>query len=263
MRFAFGENWSKYLDNLNNERIKEAESSIKEFIGLDTLAAKKFLDIGSGSGLFSLAAKRMGASVTSFDYDADSVKCTQSLKDKFFPTDEDWTISEGSILDTKFVASLGKYDLVYSWGVLHHTGDMKLAFENTSSLLKKDGILVIAIYNTQNFFTPFWKIVKKTYIKSNFFFRKIMELCFFLYFLFFLLFADLIRLRNPLLRHKGMKQRGMSLKTDVIDWIGGWPFETAKPEEVIKFFTQKNFKLANLSTVGGKHGCNEFLFIKN
>ena len=128
-RFQFGANWEAFLRSLNDVRILEAEKSLKDMLCVDDLAGKRFLDIGSGSGLFSLAAKRLGAKVHSFDYDPKSVKCTEELKKRYYANDKYWDIEEGSALDEKYLISLGKFDIVYSWGVLHHTGNMKKALD--------------------------------------------------------------------------------------------------------------------------------------
>ncbi|HKY27860.1 MAG TPA: class I SAM-dependent methyltransferase, partial [Pyrinomonadaceae bacterium] len=146
-RFQFGENWKHFLSTLNETRIVEAEKSLKEMLQVEDLTDKSFLDVGSGSGIFSLAAKRLGARVHSFDYDPESVACTMELRRRYFSDDSDWTVEEGSVLDTKYLQSLGKFDVVYSWGVLHHTGKMWQALENVSQPVSRDGKLFIAIYN--------------------------------------------------------------------------------------------------------------------
>ncbi|HEX3100185.1 MAG TPA: class I SAM-dependent methyltransferase, partial [Pyrinomonadaceae bacterium] len=117
-RFEFGKNWSAFLSVLDDERIATAEASLKEMLECDTLAGKTFLDIGSGSGLFSLAARRLGAKVHSFDFDSNSYACTKELRRRYFANDDDWTVEQGSALDREYVESLGKFDIVYSWGVL-------------------------------------------------------------------------------------------------------------------------------------------------
>ena len=145
-RFKFGENWRNYIKNINDDRIKKAENSLKNMLHQENLIGKNFLDIGSGSGLFSLAARNLGASVLSFDFDETSVCCTKELKKKFYPGDNDWKITQGSILDKEFLATLNKYDYVYSWGVLHHTGNMWEALNNVIKLVKFNGTLFISIY---------------------------------------------------------------------------------------------------------------------
>lgn len=129
-RFAFGANWARFLTVLDEERIREAERSLCNMLGVDTLANKRFLDIGSGSGLFSLAARRLGATVRSFDYDPQSVACTWELRRRYFPDDGDWQVEQGSALDAAYLETLGEFDIVYSWGVLHHTGAMWMGIEN-------------------------------------------------------------------------------------------------------------------------------------
>jgi 2-polyprenyl-6-hydroxyphenyl methylase/3-demethylubiquinone-9 3-methyltransferase len=147
IRFAFGANWRRFLDSLDDVRIREAEASLRAMLGVDHLRGRSFLDIGSGSGLFSLAAWRLGARVHSFDYDPQSVACTEELRRRYAPGDSRWTIARGSALDAAYLLSLGQYDVVYSWGVLHHTGRMWEALELALLQLAPDGSLFIAIYS--------------------------------------------------------------------------------------------------------------------
>ena len=143
-------------------------------MGVKDLNNKKFLDIGSGSGLFSLSANLLGAEVMSFDYDEFSVEATRYIKNKYSSNEHSWQIKQGDILDNIYVESLGKHDFVYSWGVLHHTGDMYKALDNASRCVNEKGVLIIAIYNTQ-ITTPIWKIIKKYYVKSPFIVKKILS----------------------------------------------------------------------------------------
>ncbi|MEW5992962.1 MAG: class I SAM-dependent methyltransferase [Candidatus Zixiibacteriota bacterium] len=146
-RFAFGANWSRFLGALSDERIRRAEKSLSDVLERERLDGMRFLDIGSGSGLFSLAARRLGASVHSFDFDPQSVACTSELRRRYFTDDSRWTIEQGSALDSSYLAGLGKFDVVYSWGVLHHTGNMWEAMDNLIPNVADDGLLYIALYN--------------------------------------------------------------------------------------------------------------------
>lgn len=138
-RFTFGENWGAFLNGLNEERIVRAEDSLKSMLGVARLDGLSFLDVGSGSGLFSLAARRLGAHVVSFDFDPQSVACTQELRRRYFPDDAHWQVEQGSVLDCDYLARLGQFDVVYSWGVLHHTGAMWQALENAAPLVREGG----------------------------------------------------------------------------------------------------------------------------
>ena len=261
-RFSFGKNWKKFLSVLNEERIKEAEKSLKEMLEMTDLRDKSFLDIGCGSGLFSLAARRLGASVHSFDYDEEAVACAFELKERYFPEDRTWKIERGSVLDIDYLKSLGEFDIVYSWGVLHHTGAMWQALENVLTSVKREGKLFISIYNSQGYTSKIWRMIKRTYNKLPGPFR------------FLVLYPAFIRLWGPtmvkdMLRAKPFytwknykSVRGMSAWHDLIDWVGGYPFEVAKPEEVICFYQKKGFVLAKSKEVGSGLGCNEFLFEK-
>ena len=156
-RFEFGANWTRFLSVLNEDRIAQAEGSLRQMLAISDLnAASAFSDIGSGSGLFSLAARRLGATVYSFDYDPLSVGCTQELKRRYFPEDGQWMVEVGSVLDRDYLGRLGQFDVVYSWGVLHHTGAMFEALENIAPLVASGGQLFISIYNDQGWISRYW-----------------------------------------------------------------------------------------------------------
>ncbi len=266
--FAFGKNWSQFLQQLNEERIASAEQSLRQLLQQNGFEGMRVLDAGSGSGLFSLAAYRMGADVTSFDVDPDSVGCTRALQNQY-GDNERWRVHSGSLLDAAFLRDLGLYDVVYCWGVAHHTGDMWKAIDQIAMRVDVNGRLVLAIYNDQLYVSRIWYGIKRIYQKLPKPLRPLYVLIIylgtFLKRLTTTLGASMLRcftLRNPLvpwLRWARETQgRGMHGWYDLVDWVGGWPFEVARPEAIFRFLRDRGFQLEEMTTVIG-HGCNEYV----
>lgn len=258
-RFTFGDNWRSFLSVVSEAHITEAQDSLRQLLGVEDLHGKRFLDIGSGSGLFSLAARRLGAEVFSFDYDPASAASTAELRQRYQPDDADWTVGEGSILDEAFVRQLGQYDVVYSWGVLHHTGRMWQALEHATWCVAPGGSLAIALYNDQGAISNAWRSVKRAYCSGPAG-RAAVTAVFMPYFACQAVAASLIRFGHPLRYFPDYhRRRGMSVWHDWKDWLGGYPFEVAKPEEVLDFCRNRGFNLERLATTN-RLGCNQFAF---
>lgn len=261
-RLQFGKNWRAFVANLEQGQIDEAERSLTSNLGLAMFPGKRFLDVGSGSGLFSLAARRLGSTVYSFDYDPQSVACAEYLKAKYFPDDPDWIISEGSALDKEFLERLGTFDVVYSWGVLHHTGAMWDALENVGNMVASQGRLFLSIYNDQGGATQVWYAIKAAYNRAPSLLRGLILGCCFLRLWGPRTLLDLVGGKPFRTWKQYQRTRGMSPWRDVVDWVGGYPFEVARPEQIFHFYRKRGHVLLGLKTCGGGHGCNEFVFEK-
>jgi len=264
-RFGFGANWKAFLESLDEARIEEAEASLKENLLSPSFTGKRFLDIGSGSGLFSLAAHRLGCDVVSIDYDRDSIACTKQLKKQFGDSSRAWSIHHESVLDPTFMNSLGDFDIVYSWGVLHHTGEMRRAIQIASERVKLAGKLFISIYNDQGGASRRWLKIKQIYNRLPQSIRPAWVIAVAGAYETKFALARLSHAHNPLpfADWKAKRRdRGMSAWHDWVDWVGGLPFEVATPEAIIMPLREQGFVLDRLKTVGHGWGCNEFVFTR-
>ncbi len=252
-RFQFGKNWLSYLAVVNEDRINEAATRLAALLG--DIKGKSFLDVGCGSGIQSLAALRLGASrVHSFDYDKQSVECSREMKRRFAPGSP-WSIEQGSALDEHYLRSLGQFDIVYSWGVLHHTGDMWKALELVTVPAKEQ--LAICIYDDQGIISRGWRSLKKLYVRHRLARPIVIAVSF-------------VTIWGPkilLLPHRAVldwqnwkRKRGMSAWHDVIDWAGGYPYEFAGKDEVVQFFSHRGFGLSKLHDFGRIIKMHEYVF---
>ena len=263
-RFEFGKNWQRFLSTLDEQRIEKAKAALIEMLAMDNLKGQSFLDVGCGSGLSSLVARRLGARVHSFDYDPEAVACALALKQRYAPSDPNWTIEQGSVLDREYLQSLGQFDIVYSWGVLHHTGQMWQALANVTLPLAPNGLLYIAIYNDRPVLSRLWLVVKKTYNQLPSFLKVPFVI------LVMIPNESITWLTSLLMLRPGRyfrswtesKNRGMSKWHDWVDWVGGYPYETALPEKIFDYYYKQGFVLTRLKTGGGGLGNNEYIFKK-
>lgn len=273
-RFAFGKNWNAFLKkHFSEASVAASQQALCAFLGLPSLAGFSFLDVGCGSGLSSLAALRAGAEmVVSFDFDPDSVRAAQTLHD-YAGSPKNWRILRGDALDPDFLQSLGKFDIVYSWGVLHHTGDMRAAVANTVLPVSANGLLFLALYsytayqNNQVFGQPSpeeWLGIKLNYLRGGPWRRGGMILWYIWRRYFFQARGNPRKLAAGLAelcsrwRHYGAASRGMNFLTDIHDWLGGWPMEFVHEAEFVRDMrAELSMELLRMDTGRGN---TEFLF---
>lgn len=261
MRFGFGKNWESYIKrHFSEERVDISRRKLLTFLQLETLKGSAFLDIGCGSGLHSLAALRAGADrIVSFDLDPNSVETTKKLK-AWAGNPPTWQVTEGSILDGTFLGTLEPAEIVYSWGVLHHTGNMWQAMDNVFRLIKPGGLAYLALYDYDTPVNPsaeFWLDVKKRYNHAGWWGRRRLELW---YIWKFYLHNNILNLPVFMVRIFGYKQiRGMSIYTDLVDWLGGWPMEYSKRADVKKWAQKNSLEMLTMKTGEAN---TEYLFKK-
>jgi 2-polyprenyl-6-hydroxyphenyl methylase/3-demethylubiquinone-9 3-methyltransferase len=249
--FKFGENWASFSKNIDESRIDDAMQSLKALFGENGIENKSFLDLGCGSGLFSIAACRLGARrVLGVDVDSLSVATSQTNAALWLDDHSSISFCQLSALDTDSLSKLGTFDIVYSWGVLHHTGNMRLALENTGQRVARNGLLMIAIYNRHWSSFP-WKVIKWFYNRVGPLGQKILIWTF----MPVIFFAKwLVTFENPM-----KMQRGMEFMHNVVDWVGGYPYEYASIPEMTALLAGLGFETLNVNPAAVPTGCNEFV----
>jgi SAM-dependent methyltransferase len=256
MKFSFGRNWLSYSTRAldQNKIVLAREAFVSLTRGID-LRRKRFLDIGFGQGISLFLAQEAGADVYGIDSDPICAKALAATA-RLFPSQPVPKIEIASILDDEFVAAqraAGGYDVVHSWGVLHHTGEMSKSFQAVAGLVKHRGFLIISIYN-RHWTSPFWGAVKWGYNRLPPCAQAGVARG--LYPFFYL------RARTLAGERMELGQRGMDLEHDIRDWLGGYPYEYASPAQVDQAFTQLGFELLRCDATRGFTGCNEFIFRK-
>lgn len=259
--YAFGENWSEFARSLGESAVERAVEGMERLVPRERMAGTSFIDIGCGSGLSSLAALRLGArSVAAYDLDPASVRTTRAVLDKFAPN-ADWRAEEVSVFDLS-AERIGRFDIVHSWGVLHHTGAMWRAIERALDLVAPGGMLVLALYRKSPL-CGFWRVEKRFYTHAGVVGRGIARGLYQTLYLAGVLATG----RNPAAYVRDYEHnRGMAWRTDVEDWLGGYPYESVTPQELDAFLTPRGFvresiyaKPARLGGLFGSH-CDEFVY---
>ena len=249
--FKFGENWASFSKNIDEAKIEEAMQSLNKLFGENALAGQSFLDIGCGSGLFSVAAARLGAHpVLGLDADPLAVATSKNNAAQWLEGCPAVSFRHLSVLDVERMNALGRYDVVYAWGVLHHTGNMIAALQIAAQRVVSNGILMVAIYN-RHWSSPPWKWIKWFYNRVG---RMGQDLLVWMFMPVIFLAKWLVTARNPL-----EMQRGMDFKHNIVDWIGGYPYEYASLQEMTSILEKLGFEILHIFPASVPIGCNEFV----
>jgi 2-polyprenyl-6-hydroxyphenyl methylase/3-demethylubiquinone-9 3-methyltransferase len=262
MEFDFGKNWHHFsLAALNSKKVEQAKKDFKTLAAGIEMKGKSFLDVGFGQGLTLLTAAEMGAHAVGCDLNPRCREVLRYNQKHFFKnlSGAPIQVQIGSILDDTILRMIRRqgrnheesYDVVHSWGVLHHTGDMKKAIRNTAALVKKRGYLILALYN-RHWSSYFWKWIKQGYCRSP---KQIQNVL-------IMLFYPVIHVSKRIVTGKNPKDmdRGMDFYFNVIDWVGGYPYEYASIREVESFMIGLGFKPVRTVPAKVPTGCNEFVF---
>jgi predicted RNA methylase len=261
--FSFGENWAQYAEKIDERRIEQAEKSLIRLVGREKIQGRTFLDIGCGSGLFSLAAVRLGASrLLAVDLDPNSVATTTKTLQRYAPAGANWECKRISVFDLD-PAQIGKFDIVYSWGVLHHTGAMYKAIEKASAMVAPNGMIALALYG-KTVFCGMWRVEKRIYSRSPKWVQTAIEK------VYTAAVSARLALKGESLKKRRevyFQQRGMDVYHDMRDWLGGYPYESISPKEAETFmqglgFQQlRSFTEPSIGLLGA--GCDEYTFTRS
>lgn len=260
--FKFGKNWASYAKSIDTEEITHAETGLMRLLGGGSLRGKRFLDIGSGSGIHSLAALRLGASaVHAIDLDPDSIETTKALIAQH-SAGSPFVCEQRSVFDLDRT-KLGPFDVVYSWGVLHHTGAMKQAIQRAADMVAPNGLLVLALYRKTRM-CWFWRVEKRWYTNASTIGQQRARN------LYVGLLKVAFRLRNrsfqDYVSEYPRRNRGMDFMHDVHDWLGGFPYESVAPEELDTWLIPRGFSDVRRWVQPGRRiglfgtGCDEFVY---
>ncbi len=264
-RFEFGQNWTRFLATVNDARVLRAEASLKAMLGLDTLAGLTFLDIGCGSGLFSLAARRLGADRT-FVRLRSAVGSLQPQAEGALPSRRRrlaHRVGIGPRCRLSRKPSPFRHRLLLGCPSPHrcHVAGARACAASRAA----NGKLFIAIYNDMGSQSIRWRQLKRLYAKLPAAVQPLYACA-----------VSAPEEAKGFLRAvpsgrpqdyvatwtKYERNRGMSRWRDIIDWVGGYPYEFAKPDAICSFFIDRGFALDKMC-IGGGLGCSEYVFSRS
>jgi 2-polyprenyl-3-methyl-5-hydroxy-6-metoxy-1,4-benzoquinol methylase len=258
--FAFGENWASYAGLIDERRIKEAKDGLVRLLGEGTLAGKSFLDLGCGSGLHAVAAAQLGAShVVALDIDPAAVATARAVLHRHTP-DASFEVRELSVFDLA-PERFRRFAVVYSWGVLHHTGAMREAIERAARLVEPGGLFAFALYHRTRM-CRLWTVEKRWYSHAS---PRAQTLARKTHIALLRLAFRLTGRDFPSYVANYKSMRGMDFAHDIHDWLGGYPYESIAAPEVETMMQRLGFEhvrsFTSPITLGlFGSGCDEYVY---
>ena len=258
--FSFGRNWASYAGIIDDARLAEAERGLVHLFGGEGLAGKSFLDLGCGSGLHAVAAVRLGASrIVAVDIDSVAVDTARTVLRQHAPQISS-DVRRLSVFDLE-PETFGRFDVVYSWGVLHHTGAMHEALLRAAQMVAPGGRFAFALYHRTRM-CGFWRREKRWYAAASPRAQRAARA----------VYTALLRLRFALTGGdfrayvaNYQRGRGMDFAHDVHDWMGGYPYESISATEVEVLMRRLGFthvrSFVTPLTIGlFGSGCDEYVY---
>lgn len=261
-RFAFGANWKSFSKAATQASLEEARNGLATLLGTDDLSGRTFLDIGSGSGIHALAALSLGAAqVCAVDIDRDSVEATETML-RTHASGAPVSVFQHDILGP--IDPLPASDVVYSWGVLHHTGNLELAMQNAAACVAPGGLFAFALYR-KTLCCPLWTLEKRWYVRASDAARQRAHAA---YRAAYRVGLRVIGQRYDEYVASYRSRRGMDFAHDVADWLGGYPYESIAPAAVERRMRALGFEpvwcnvredvVSRLGLLGS--GCDEYVY---
>jgi 2-polyprenyl-3-methyl-5-hydroxy-6-metoxy-1,4-benzoquinol methylase len=258
--FAFGKNWASYAARIDEARIEEATKGLLKLIPAVDFKGKSFLDIGCGSGLSALAAAQLGVdSIVAIDIDPVSVATTRAVLSSN-NVSVPWRAETMSVFELDAMGDTA-FNIVYSWGVLHHTGAMWEALNKSASMVAPNGLLAIALYR-RTYLDPFWKLEKRLYAHAPHVVQTLVRGAYVAAFRLGL-WATGRSFRDYLANYKSA--RGMDFYIDVHDWLGGYPYESVLAPELESTLASRGFAAERVFSRPQQiglfgSGCDEYVY---
>jgi SAM-dependent methyltransferase len=143
-------NWRENVDKFILDELQMTREQIR---------GKRVLDAGCGQGRWSYGFIKLGATVRGIDTSVSAIKYANEHLKRTTPPARFCVLN---VLDERQLSKVfnnAEFDIIWCWGVLHHTGDPEKGFDNLVKLLKPGGTIHLYLYGKKSFVNKFWRRV--------------------------------------------------------------------------------------------------------